>query len=898
MSAEPVLDPTSAPTPPPDMTQVPPEDRDRVWYQTYYQGDRVPQLTVRAVVMGGVLGALLSISNLYTTLKLGWAFGVAITACVLSYTIWNTFVSVGVAKSRMSMLENNCMQSTASAAGYSTGGTLATAAGAMLLITGDDGRLGWIPLTFWVFLVAILGVFIAIPMKRQMINQEQLAFPSGIAAAETLRSLYAEGEEAVKKARALIDSLLVGAVVGIGRTLGIIPMEIPFSGSMTFNHLSVVRTAGNTSFVPKTEDVPLGSMYGLAFEPSVLMIAAGMIVGMRVSVSMMFGALLNYFAIPGVVGALPDWIEEPAPIETTTLGFVADTALATTDAAGDADGDGLTNEIEAALGSNPRAVDSDGDGLTDAMELSSATASPANNDGDLWWDDVDGNGKIDGGEWNDRDGDHSLDAGEWTGPVTTEAGKGEVRPRYDLIDPDDDNDRVPTRKEIVIDHPTSVELKGLNLDNLDANHNLKLDGDEFTAQLVTQNGASSYLIAVPPSPYGRLVGPIMKAVQGYNAYPPTIDRYGTKDTDGDGLADQFDADDDNDGVPTIEQRSKQFLGQYEIVRGEDGSVAVLKVTRWSLWLGTSILVFSGLTAFALGWKTIARAFRGFGAAKSADDAKLAEIEVPVSWMIAGLLPTTIGLVVLCALSFQIAPWLGVLSVVLSFALSLVACRATGETDTTPIGAMGKITQFTYAILAPGNITANLMTAGITAGAASSSADLLTDLKSGYLLGANPRKQFIAQFVGVFFGVVAIVPAWYLMVPNKAALEHFNPPATNMWYAVAQALSQGIGVIPTSARWAIVIGGLIGIALPLLETLWPKSRAWLPSSMGLGLAFVVTFSNSLSFFIGSIIAWRWGAINQKSADDYVVPIASGCIAGESLAAAGGAILNTLGVINAA
>jgi uncharacterized oligopeptide transporter (OPT) family protein len=51
---------------------------------------------------------------------------------------------------------------------------------------------------------------------------------------------------------------------------------------------------------------------------------------------------------------------------------------------------------------------------------------------------------------------------------------------------------------------------------------------------------------------------------------------------------------------------------------------------------------------------------------------------------------------------------------------------------------------------------NLMSANITSSAAISSADLLTDLKSGYLLGANPRKQFIAQFCGIFIGTLATV----------------------------------------------------------------------------------------------------------------------------------------------
>src|SRR6266700_3856051 len=147
---------------------------------------------------------------------------------------------------------------------------------------------------------------------------------------------------------------------------------------------------------------------------------------------------------------------------------------------------------------------------------------------------------------------------------------------------------------------------------------------------------------------------------------------------------------------------------------------------------------------------------------------------------------------------------------MSFVLSLVACRATGETDTTPIGAMGKVMQLLFALFHPKQIVPNLASAGIAANSAIASADLLTDLKSGYLLGANPRRQFLAQFIGVFFGTLVVVPAWYLMVPNPQALEKFNPPATNMWRAVAKALTRGLEYLPHTAFIAIVIGGLIGV----------------------------------------------------------------------------------------
>ena len=55
----------------------------------------------------------------------------------------------------------------------------------------------------WVFFLAVLGVTMAIPMKRQMINVEQLRFPSGIAAAETLRRSHSKGEKGMRSARAL-----------------------------------------------------------------------------------------------------------------------------------------------------------------------------------------------------------------------------------------------------------------------------------------------------------------------------------------------------------------------------------------------------------------------------------------------------------------------------------------------------------------------------------------------------------------------------------------------------------------------------------------------------------------------------------------------------------------------
>src|SRR6516164_8987310 len=119
--------------------------------------------------------------------------------------------------------------------------------------------------------------------------------------------------------------------------------------------------------------------------------------------------------------------------------------------------------------------------------------------------------------------------------------------------------------------------------------------------------------------------------------------------------------------------------------------------------------------------------------------------------------------------FHIQYWMGLIAVLATFFLVVVSARATGETDITPVGPLSKITQLTFGALAPGNISTNLMTANISAGATSAAGDLLTDLKSGYLLGANPRQQFLAQFFGVFAGALIIVPVFFILIPDVNVL---------------------------------------------------------------------------------------------------------------------------------
>jgi putative OPT family oligopeptide transporter len=622
-----------------------PEEKDRHWYLTAYQGDRVPQLTVRAVLTGAVIGMLMCIGNLYTNLKVGFSVAIAITACVLSYVAWSLLrAASGRRLGSLSILENNCMQSTASAAGYSTGPTLALTFAALMILDPAHRHQPWWVIAAFTFTTSAMGVFLAIPLKRALINHAQLAFPTGTAAAATLRGLYGHGREALQKATALMVALAAGAVSGVLSTA-----EEQFAALGRFfgwmrGHLLEVHLPAQ---VPAQGFALLGGkpVIGLAFEPGVLTLGLGMMIGLRVSLSMLAASAALYFFIA-------PWL-------------------------------------------------------------------------------------------------HNVDA--------------------------------------------------------------------------ANAGVAGYIASIPTVRSGAVYHPL----------------------------------------------------------------------RWALWGGASVLVFASLTTLALQWRSIGRAFSmllGSGPrhAQSALERSMSAIEVPHAWMLAGLAPLTLAMIAILVIAFGVAWWAGLMAVATCFVLSLVVSRATGETDVTPVGAVGKLMQLLFALIAPpaaigapASVTQNVVSAGIAATSAGSSAELLSDLKTGYLLGANPRRQFLAQLAGVFFGTLVSVPAWYLLIPNYAALETYPNPVAQTWVAVARALTGGLSTLPQSILYAVLIGAAIGVLLPLLEKLFPKAHGALPSATGLGLGWLVPFSIPLSFALGAVIAaiWRWRSPATEQA--YSVPVASGLIAGESM-----------------
>ncbi len=575
----------------------------------------------------------MSLSNLYTGLKIGWSFGVAITSGVLAWAIFAALFRLKWVREPFGLLENNAMQSVASSAGYMVGGGTVAAIPALMMLTNTS--LPPLSMFAWISSIALLGVVMAIPMKQQMINVEQLRFPSGIAAAETLKALHG-GTEGGRQSRLLGFGALAGIFVGFFREAkaGWIPWNIPEALPFSLGAPLLLipeklqpwvrgkldaATLALLDAEPTLRGRPL-TKYTFNLDTSIILIAAGAIMGWRAAWGMMLGAVVNYLVLVPVVF------------------------------------------------------------------------------------------------------------------------------HYGII------------------------------------------------------------------PYGL----------GYK-----------------------------------------------------------NISMWSVWFGSALMLTSGLTSFAFQWRSVVAAMqsvaKAFGSEKAEDDPS----EVPMSWFVIGVAITAPLVIAAEYFIFGIHPWLGVVSVILAFFIAIVACRVTGETDTTPSGALGKITQITFGVLDPGNVTTNLMTANVTGGVGLHAADLLTDLKSGYLLGANARQQFWAQLAGVFAGSLFVVPVWNVLVDGPQDFgEKWPAPAAQTWKGVALLLAEGFHKLHPSAQLALAIGASLGVVLVLVERRFPKWKPYIPSAAGVGLGFTTPASNTISMFIGALIA-LWLSRRDAKAEETLVPVSSGALAGESL-----------------
>src|SRR6266436_950960 len=147
-------------------------------YQPYIPASQSPaELTVRAIVLGVVLGLIFGASNVYLALKIGLTVSASIPIAVLSITIFRWL-------GRSTILENNIVQTTGSAADSVSAGVVFTIPA--ILLMGYDLNIGRV--TILAIAGGLMGVLMMIPLRRALIVKEHgnLPYPEGTACAEVL----------------------------------------------------------------------------------------------------------------------------------------------------------------------------------------------------------------------------------------------------------------------------------------------------------------------------------------------------------------------------------------------------------------------------------------------------------------------------------------------------------------------------------------------------------------------------------------------------------------------------------------------------------------------------------------------------------------------------------------
>lgn len=296
---------------------------------------------------------------------------------------------------------------------------------------------------------------------------------------------------------------------------------------------------------------------------------------------------------------------------------------------------------------------------------------------------------------------------------------------------------------------------------------------------------------------------------------------------------------------------------------------------WLLWPGVTLMTVDSLMTFAL---TLPRIIQSF---HHRENIAKTEEDIPSLWWISGLAITSVATTISLKIFFHIPILVSIIGIVLSSLLASIATRATGETDINPLSAVSKVTQLVYAGISPGQTLLNLMGAGLTSAGATSAGDMMSDLKTGLLLNASPKKQFISQCIGSIFGIIFSVPLYFLF---KKAYDIGGPnlpaPAAHAWKAFAEVLTQGVSALPQHCLSAVVISAGIAIILSLLSRVEALQK-YLPSNTAMGIAFIIPAFYPMIFFAGAIFYLIWQKYYTEQANKYLFPVASGLIVGEGL-----------------
>jgi putative OPT family oligopeptide transporter len=234
----------------------------------------LPEITVKAFVLGVLLSIILAAANAYLGLFAGMTVSASIPAAVISMGVLRLF-------RKSNILENNIVQTAASAGESLAAGVIFTMPALIILDFWQEFSL------FWIAVIAgfggILGVLFTIPLRRSLIVQEKLKFPEGVATAEVLET----GQHG-KGIRHLVRAGIFGGLFKLASSgLGLFPEVV--NGAAGF---------GRGLFY-----------FGSNLSPALLSI--GYIVGLNIAVLVFLGGAFNWLVVIPLYAASQDWAVYP-----------------------------------------------------------------------------------------------------------------------------------------------------------------------------------------------------------------------------------------------------------------------------------------------------------------------------------------------------------------------------------------------------------------------------------------------------------------------------------------------------------------------------------------------------------------------------------------------------------
>ncbi len=284
--------------------------KDEWWFTRVYRGD-LPQLTIRSALTGFLLGGILAATALYIGAKSGISIGIGMTSVILAFASFRIMAKSGL-MTDLTILENNCTQSIATAAGHMMV-PMTSSLAAYMLVTGRI--LPWWQMLVWCCVIAILGVLVAFPMKRRFINEDQLPFPEGRATGVVLDALYTgEAAAGMRKARLLgLSALLTGGYQFLvsGGWMKLVQFKIfrldqwaglkePWSLKERLDEYYYLLAAKYQLWTPKILGTDVRQL-GLRVTLDAAMLGIGGLMGIRTASSVLLGAFVNFFLLAPIM---------------------------------------------------------------------------------------------------------------------------------------------------------------------------------------------------------------------------------------------------------------------------------------------------------------------------------------------------------------------------------------------------------------------------------------------------------------------------------------------------------------------------------------------------------------------------------------------------------------------